>query len=244
MRLLEVAVFFVFLISQDERQNGVVGDGALNVICIVAFLSTTVAFSLKYIQEMFFHHDTILSLMIQVRYENCFVKDFADPFANIIQCCLWIFSIVSVVLFLIFFLLSIINDVFVVPPSMMTTTIVFKPDALSTQPRPMSPWSIWSNLSKRLQAKFVAFIVFSWQNWRRLPFLGRSKSAFVSVPLCFWSDETQSLIFSQAELPKAKQYYGSSAFKDDEQMEDKERNVDNDDDDRLLSKRKTIINDI
>ena len=66
-RLIEVAVFFVFLISQDEqRPNGVVGDEALNGLCIAAFAATTSAFCLKFVQEMFFHKDNVLSLMIQV----------------------------------------------------------------------------------------------------------------------------------------------------------------------------------
>lgn len=138
----------------------------------------------------------------------------------------------------------IFSDAIPSPTPTHTTTVgnFFGPN-LATATATPNPWKIFNDLSRRLQAKFIAFVVFSWQNWRRLPFLGRSKSAFVSVPLCFWSDETQSLIFSQAELPKAKQYYGSSAFQDDEQME-----VDNDnDDDRLLtSKRKQseAINDL
>jgi hypothetical protein len=64
---MEVGVFFIFLISQDEQhRKGVVGDDALSGVCVAAFSITTILFSIKYVQEMVLHRDTIAALIIQV----------------------------------------------------------------------------------------------------------------------------------------------------------------------------------
>jgi hypothetical protein len=122
-----------------------------------------------------------------------------------LQSFLWFLSVVSVLLFFVFFTMSIVNE--------LSSSTMIKRRAESVPS--ISPWSVYTSLSHRLQIKFVAFIVFSWQNWRRVPFLGRTKSAFVNVPLHFWSDQQQRLIVNRDdEVSKQTKHYGSDAFRD------------------------------
>jgi len=179
----------VFLISQDEKRRGNL-DYEIFGVCIAAFVAATVLFSLKYTQELFFHHDTLAALLIQAL--------------------IWLFAVVSLLLFVVYFVLSIINDVS--SPAMLGLP----------QPTP-SWWSTYSDLAHRLQIKFVAFLVFSWQNWRRVPFLGRSKSAFVGVPLRFRSDDEQRLLVDDDERP-------ATSLNDDG----------NDDDNKRTSRRRLL----